>query len=141
MRPKLLLTTILFVTLFNFKAIGQHPTSDSKTSGSDYEKELTRLTTLVDAKDREITRVREEANSLIVQLENLKNQQNLPTEPKKNVWATEPKVQADDLLDQIVTERQKAYHVRRNYIRGPRGGCYYINTHGNKSYVDRSLCN
>lgn len=27
------------------------------------------------------------------------------------------------------------------YIRGPRGGCYYINGNGNKSYVDRSLCN
>lgn len=28
-----------------------------------------------------------------------------------------------------------------NYIRGPRGGCYYINRNGNKTYVDRSLCN
>lgn len=27
------------------------------------------------------------------------------------------------------------------YIRGPRGGCYYINGSGNKTYVDRSLCN
>ena len=26
------------------------------------------------------------------------------------------------------------------YIRGPRGGCYYINSSGNKTYVDRSLC-
>lgn len=29
----------------------------------------------------------------------------------------------------------------RNYIRGPRGGCYYINGNGGKTYVDRSLCN
>lgn len=29
----------------------------------------------------------------------------------------------------------------RNLIRGPRGGCYYINENGNKVYVDRSLCN
>lgn len=29
----------------------------------------------------------------------------------------------------------------RTYIRGPRGGCYYINSNGNKTYVDRSLCN
>lgn len=29
----------------------------------------------------------------------------------------------------------------RTYIRGPRGGCYYINSRGNKTYVDRSLCN
>lgn len=28
----------------------------------------------------------------------------------------------------------------RTYIRGPRGGCYYINSNGNKTYVDRSLC-
>jgi hypothetical protein len=33
---------------------------------------------------------------------------------------------------------------RRNgttkYITGPRGGCYYINSNGKKTYVDRSLC-
>jgi hypothetical protein len=29
----------------------------------------------------------------------------------------------------------------RTYIRGPRGGCYYLNSNGNKTYVDRSLCN
>ncbi|WP_299778612.1 hypothetical protein [uncultured Formosa sp.] len=29
----------------------------------------------------------------------------------------------------------------RTYYRGPRGGCYYINSNGNKSYVSRSLCN
>lgn len=29
----------------------------------------------------------------------------------------------------------------RSYYRGPRGGCYYINSNGNKTYVDRSLCN
>lgn len=28
----------------------------------------------------------------------------------------------------------------RSYITGPRGGCYYINSSGNKVYVDRSLC-
>lgn len=30
---------------------------------------------------------------------------------------------------------------RSGYIRGPRGGCYYINRNGNKTYVSRSLCN
>lgn len=29
----------------------------------------------------------------------------------------------------------------KKYIRGPKGGCYYINSNGNKTYVDRSLCN
>jgi len=28
----------------------------------------------------------------------------------------------------------------RLYITGPRGGCYYINGNGNKTYVDRSMC-
>jgi len=27
------------------------------------------------------------------------------------------------------------------YIRGPRGGCYYVTASGRKQYVDRSLCN
>ncbi len=27
------------------------------------------------------------------------------------------------------------------YLTGPRGGCYYINRNGNKTYVSRSLCN
>lgn len=29
---------------------------------------------------------------------------------------------------------------RSNYLRGPRGGCYYINRNGNKTYVDRNMC-
>lgn len=29
----------------------------------------------------------------------------------------------------------------RTYIRGSRGGCYYINSRGNKTYVARGLCN
>jgi len=28
----------------------------------------------------------------------------------------------------------------RRYITGPRGGCYYINSNGNKTYVDHSYC-
>ena len=28
----------------------------------------------------------------------------------------------------------------KTYITGPRGGCYYINSNGNKTYVDHSLC-
>ncbi|WP_205600368.1 hypothetical protein [Sphingobacterium luzhongxinii] len=30
--------------------------------------------------------------------------------------------------------------LSRTYIRGPRGGCYYINSNGGKTYVDRSMC-
>lgn len=47
----------------------------------------------------------------------------------------------------ITTRRQPPARTRqvstesKGYIRGPRGGCYYINSRGNKTYVDRSLCN
>lgn len=30
--------------------------------------------------------------------------------------------------------------TERTYITGPKGGCYYINSNGNKTYVDHSLC-
>ena len=33
-----------------------------------------------------------------------------------------------------------AQAIARRYIQGPRGGCYYINSNGNKTYVDRSRC-
>lgn len=40
--------------------------------------------------------------------------------------------------------RKKRKTVKRTYysrlIRGPRGGCYYINRNGKKTYVPRNLC-
>ncbi|WP_074406087.1 hypothetical protein [Aquimarina megaterium] len=41
------------------------------------------------------------------------------------------------------TTKQKQYRPKttRTYYRGPRGGCYYINSNGNKTYVARSMCN
>lgn len=36
---------------------------------------------------------------------------------------------------------KKADSSGRTYIRGSRGGCYYINGSGKKTYVDRTLCN
>ena len=38
------------------------------------------------------------------------------------------------------TARPRVPATRRRYHRGPRGGCYYINSSGNRQYVDRSLC-
>lgn len=35
----------------------------------------------------------------------------------------------------------KSKDSTRTYIRGSRGGCYYLNSNGNKTYVSRSLCN
>lgn len=37
-------------------------------------------------------------------------------------------------------KRKKKASVRRNLIRGPKGGCYYINRNGRKTYVSRSAC-
>ncbi len=31
--------------------------------------------------------------------------------------------------------------ITRTLYTGPEGGCYYYNSNGNKSYVDRSECN
>ncbi|MNK14516.1 hypothetical protein D3C87_326390 [compost metagenome] len=39
------------------------------------------------------------------------------------------------------TNTSKSSSSTTSYIRGPRGGCYYINSNGNKTYVDRSMCN
>lgn len=38
------------------------------------------------------------------------------------------------------TYRRSSNSTSRRYIRGSRGGCYYINSNGNKTYVDRSKC-
>lgn len=38
------------------------------------------------------------------------------------------------------TNSQEAEAINRVYIRGPKGGCYYINSSGNKTYVARSYC-
>lgn len=39
------------------------------------------------------------------------------------------------------TLRKSTSSDSRTYIRGSRGGCYYINANGKKTYVDRNLCN
>lgn len=37
--------------------------------------------------------------------------------------------------------KSRSYKQSINYIRGPRGGCYYITSGGTKTYVDRGYCN
>ena len=37
-------------------------------------------------------------------------------------------------------KRKKKSKARRNLIKGPRGGCYYINRNGRKTYVARGAC-
>lgn len=41
---------------------------------------------------------------------------------------------------QSTTSKSNRNSTGRSYIRGPRGGCYYINSNGKKTYVDRSNC-
>lgn len=39
------------------------------------------------------------------------------------------------------TEWRCGTHNGKELWTGPRGGCYYKNSNGNKTYVDRSECN
>lgn len=38
------------------------------------------------------------------------------------------------------TKKQDSNKATRTYIKGSRGGCYYLNDKGNKVYVDKELC-
>lgn len=54
------------------------------------------------------------------------------------------KITADDLAAEranlVSKSRITAPTTSKDYQRGPRGGCYYLTTGGNKQYVERSLC-
>lgn len=58
--------------------------------------------------------------------------------------ASDTKVVSKSLSTKTPIKKQsttkKKTSSSRTYITGPRGGCYYINSSGNKVYVDRSLC-
>jgi len=68
-----------------------------------------------------------------------------PQEPAKEItgksqstYAPENKKSEDEETD--FTSGDDYAGDTSRYITGPRGGCYYINRNGNKTYVDRSLC-
>lgn len=44
------------------------------------------------------------------------------------------------LLPTGTTSSERPSASTRNYLKGSRGGCYYLNSSGNKVYVDRSHC-
>ena len=50
-------------------------------------------------------------------------------------------VNYNSLNSSATKKKQNKPRATRRYIRGSRGGCYYINSNGNKTYVDRSICN
>lgn len=43
--------------------------------------------------------------------------------------------------DSSDTETACGFHNGNQLYKGPEGGCYYYNSNGNKTYVDRSECN
>lgn len=59
--------------------------------------------------------------------------------PAEKPVETIPANSGTNAADTPTVESKKS--AGRTYIRGARGGCYYINSNGNKTYVDRSLCN
>lgn len=48
--------------------------------------------------------------------------------------------EAKEMRAAAAEERQQPRSSGRVYHTGPRGGCYYINSNGNKTYVDKSMC-
>ncbi|WP_378174280.1 hypothetical protein [Aquimarina sp. SS2-1] len=48
---------------------------------------------------------------------------------------------SNSLNSSTTKKKRNKPRTTRRYIRGSRGGCYYINSNGNKTYVDRSMCN
>lgn len=46
-----------------------------------------------------------------------------------------------DDIEHTVPDWKCGTHNGKQLWTGPRGGCYYINSNGNKTYVDRSECN
>ena len=48
---------------------------------------------------------------------------------------------SDDNYSSLGRDVPCGYHNGKQLYKGPKGGCYYINSNGNKSYVDRSKCN
>ena len=59
---------------------------------------------------------------------------NIPTSEREPITVTAP-AETYSLPEPTRSAGSKMY------IRGPRGGCYYISGSGRKVYVDRSMCN
>lgn len=67
------------------------------------------------------------------------------------IQLTQPSISSNNYSNSIkskVSKTNRNYSSRRykstisrSYYKGPRGGCYYINSNGNKTYVSRSMCN
>lgn len=92
-------------------------------------------------------------DSLTCNGERISAQEYAKRQTQKEQEEKEAKVKAEAALKSLddyqkkERERRERESERRwnssshHYIRWPRGGCYYINSNGNKTYVSRSLCN
>ncbi|SEI38141.1 hypothetical protein SAMN05216327_10171 [Dyadobacter sp. SG02] len=149
MNPKPFLASAVILLFIQFVSFGQSTTGPDKNitrattadfGKNDCEQNVNRLYEMLDEKDQEIKRSREQANELIKALIELKRDSNTQNISPQTSLTTQSNEQSAKLIDHITSKRKTEYHVRRQYIRGPRGGCYYINSNGNKTYVDRSMC-
>ena len=57
--------------------------------------------------------------------------------PKPTIVAKVEKPKPKQKIKKTIPKRDAE---SRTYLTGKRGGCYYINSNGNKTYVDRSFC-
>ncbi|MFA9195663.1 hypothetical protein AAGV33_14720 [Flavobacterium sp. FBOR7N2.3] len=78
-------------------------------------------------------------NDLISELKKVKETE------RKNIGKTNNNLYSQKALSNTKSNnnqfKEKRQQNSRTYYSGPRGGCYYINSNGNKTYVSRSLCN
>ena len=61
-------------------------------------------------------------------------------EPETKTAAASETPKAVTLAPAAASTAGKPSASSRSYLKGSRGGCYYLNSSGNKVYVDRSLC-
>jgi hypothetical protein len=57
-----------------------------------------------------------------------------------NVSCSATETTSIDDTDYTVPDWKCGTHNGNQLWTGPKGGCYYINSNGNKTYVDRSEC-
>ena len=77
------------------------------------------------------------SNDLIIELKKSKETERKNIRQTNNLYSHKT-----TLTNSNNTSYEKRnYQNTRTYYKGPKGGCYYINSNGNKTYVSRSLCN
>lgn len=112
-----------------------------------YLNERNQLRQKLKTKDDDLSKKDRERNYLERLIEDYKkeiDQKNNLLAVKRNPEYSESgytKINSDKSSNREVYKERAIYReTTRSYITGPRGGCYYINGNGNKTYVDRSLC-